>query len=129
MESVTKHATLFLAPAAQSQKQLTPEQQLASIKENLETLMRNRMILLSNEALTLASDMSALVERLRDSGSGAAVDDLRSGRWYRTAADVRLIRDIYSFVCQVMGVKGDVVELPQDSESVPEPLDFDSVID
>ena len=68
--------------------------------------------------------MEALIGRLRGKGHLAKVDDLKAGRWYRTASDLRLLQELYTFVCQVSGVKESAIEMEiVDDESGPSEIE------
>lgn len=76
---------------------------LESIKELVQSLVRQKLALLQNEASVLSADMDALVRRMERHGSEAKVEDLKAGRWYRTAAELRLLQLIYRKISEVSG--------------------------
>jgi hypothetical protein len=84
---------------------LNGDEKLVAIREKIEALLTDRLGILHEEALTLAADMEALLGRIGYKGHVAKVDDLKAGRWYRTASDLRLLQEIYSFICELTGTK------------------------
>lgn len=84
---------------------------LEAIKKEIGGLISARLGTLYHEASDLSADMEALIGRIQNKGHVAKVDDLRAGRWYRTASDLRLLQDLYTFVCRVSGLPEPPIEL------------------
>jgi hypothetical protein len=89
--------------------ELSGDERIVAIREKVEALLTERLSVLHEEALVLSADMEALIGRLVYKGHVAKVDDLKAGRWYRTASDLRLLQEIYSFICQLTGMKESVL--------------------
>jgi len=99
---------------------VTRSNPLTAVKLKIESLIASRLGILHCEASDLAADMEALIGRLRSRGHKAKVDDLKAGRWYRTASDLRLLQELYTFVCDVGGVDESPIEMEiMDAESGP----------
>lgn len=123
-----QHSTLFLT--TDPDKPASPEAKLELIRRRIEGLVQNRMALLHQEATTLAADMDVLTHRIENDGHSAQVDDMRAGRWYRTASDLRLLQNLYRYVSEVMGTREFPIQLPSEDDGVPiESKDFDEVVD
>lgn len=90
-------------------------------------LIHNRMIVLRDEAATISNDMEALVGRLQDEGHSADLQDIRSARWYRTAAQLAVLKKLYSSWCQVTGRPATAVILSFDDDEQSEISEPDSV--
>jgi hypothetical protein len=87
------------------------ETKLEVIKAEVERLIASRLGILHREASDLSADMEALIGRLQNKGGAAKVDDLKAGRWYRTASDLRLLQEIYTFVCRVGELQESKIEM------------------
>jgi len=105
----------------ETQREVAPRSTpLEAVKLKIEGLIASRLGILHGEASDLAADMEALIGRLRSRGHEAKVDDLKAGRWYRTASDLRLLQELYTFVCQVGGMDESPIQMEiVDDESAP----------
>jgi len=84
---------------------------LEAVKSRIEGLIAERLGILHREASDLSADMDALIARIQRKGHAAKVDDLKAGRWYRTASDLRLLQELYGFVCKVSEVKESPIQM------------------
>ncbi len=93
---------------------------IEAVRTEIEGLIAARLGTLHREASDLSADMEALIGRIRCKGHAAKVDDLRAGRWYRTASDLRLLQELYSFVCRVGGLEESSIAMEVvDDDSAP----------
>lgn len=83
------------------------------------------MSAMAEETQTIASDMEALRLRILADGHNASIEDIRSARWYRTRDQFVLARDLYKFVCGVVGEPEMPVLLTTDEDSDEVMTDFD----
>ncbi|MBA3351345.1 MAG: hypothetical protein H0U23_02780 [Blastocatellia bacterium] len=116
-----RHSTLvFDVPTGPAPK--TDSEKLRAIRIVLEDSLQNRMLTLRNECETIGLDMQSLVVRLIDQGHEAELTDIKSARWYRTAAQLELLKRLHRAFCQIMGSNEGVVHMPisdVDSGAVP----------
>lgn len=87
----------------------TPTGKLEAIVELMEYVLEDRLSILRDEAETISNDMQALATRLTLQGHEAELTDIRSARWYRTAAQISCLRKLYQAVCGICEVKPSVV--------------------
>lgn len=99
----------------------TPAQQVEAILAQVESMLSDTLTTLHGEASVLSADMEALLGRLSLKGHIAKVDDLKAGKWYRTASDLRLLQALYTFVCDVTGTKERIVNVPTADENDSSP--------
>jgi hypothetical protein len=123
-----KHQTLFLVSNPRSHL-LGSDAKLKLIQTHIESLLQNRLGLLRSEATSVAADMDALTSRIDAAGHGARVDDMKSGRWYRTAGDLRLLQNVYTFVCSTIGVHETNIQAPAEEPEAAAPGEVDEVSD
>jgi hypothetical protein len=107
---------------------LTAEAKLLLVKARIEKMLCDRLSTLNDEASVVHADMEALVARIHRKGHIAKVDDLKAGRWYRTASDLRLLQSVYTFVCATIGVPEGILKVAiSEEESEPCSTDRDEV--
>ncbi len=105
---------------------ITAEAKLDAIHARLKEMVLNRMSAMAEETQTIASDMDALRLRIKSSGHRANIEDIRSARWYRTRDQFVLARDLYRFVCGVLGEDEAAIwlaEYEEPDDAVPADLD------
>lgn len=90
----------------------TAEDKLRAVRLAIEDSIQNRMTTLKNECQTIGNDMEALVMRLQDEGHEAELTDIKSARWYRTAAQLEVLKRLYKAFCKITGADEGVVEMP-----------------
>lgn len=100
-------------------------QKLRAFDDLLRVALRNRMRTLRDEAGTISNDMEALVGRLEDEGHPADLCDIKSARWYRTAAQLAILSQLYGEWCKIAELKPEPVfmirqEESDDEDSVPD---------
>jgi hypothetical protein len=95
----------------------TPDEKLLAFRQVLESAISNRMQVLKSEAQTISLDMEALIGRLSAHGHEAQLSDIRSARWYRTAAQLAILKDLYRAYCNLAGIDDAVVRMVVESES------------
>ncbi len=117
-----RYSAMFEVPAASDL--VTPESKLEVIHSRLKDMVLNRMLAMVEESQTIASDMDALRLRVKTLGQRAKIEDIRSARWYRTRDQLVLARDMYRFVCGVLGVEeGEILANCECTDTVQSDVD------
>lgn len=120
MATVKRSNTLILDVGGPSR---TPAEQIRAFHTLLKDVMQNRMEALRDEAETIGNDMQALVGLLEDEGHEASLEDIKSARWYRTAAQLKMLKTIWGGWCEITGQPQTAVRMrpraDDDSDSVP----------
>lgn len=106
-----KRTTTLIVEIPASIPKMSDTEKLTQIRIRVGDLLQNRLALLSNEAAAVSSDMEGLLLRLRAQGHHARIDDIRSARWYRTASELKLLQNIYGYICALTGSEEGTVQV------------------
>jgi len=98
----------------------SPAEQIRAFHTLLRDALQNRMEALRDEAETIGNDMQALVGLLEDEGHEANLEDIKSARWYRTAAQLKMLKTIWGGWCDITGQPRSAVRMvPRNGEDEP----------
>ncbi len=80
--------------AAATKKQSTPEDVLKVLKGEVYSGIEDRIEALRNEAIKMQAEMGTLLERIDTQGFEVYLDDLKTGKWYRLATEIKTLQEV-----------------------------------
>ncbi len=86
--------SLRLVNVAHPAKQSTPDAVVKVLKGEVYSGIEDRLSALREEALKMQAEMSTLLERIDTQGFEVYLDDLKTGKWYRLAAEIKTLQEV-----------------------------------
>ncbi len=75
-------------------KQSTPDAVVKVLKGEIYSGIEDRISALRAEAVKMQAEMAKLLERIDTQGFEVYLDDLRTGKWYRLATEIKTLQEV-----------------------------------